>query len=105
MSVSMNTIDDKQLSAFNTHEAGWTDIDLGASKIDPAPHGAQATIIAQGPNWTNFDLEAGTPPKKRSHCGRKTKIVLSVVFPVIILVGIFVPMVVTINNNKTKGID
>lgn len=105
MSVNINNSDDKQNSAFNTHEPGWTDVDLGASKIDPAAYGAKATIIAQGPNWTNFDLEAGTPPKKRLHCGRKTKILLGIAIPAIILVGIFVPMVVSIRNEKSKGIE
>lgn len=109
MSVNINNNNnnnnEKQESAFNTPEPGWTDVDLGASKVDPAPHGVKATVIDQGPCWTNFDLEAGSPPKKRLRCGRKTKILLGIAIPAMILVGIFVPMVVAIENEKTKGID
>ena len=100
-----NNNDEKQGSAINTHEPGWTDVDLGASKIDPAPHLARAIVIDQGPGWTNFDLEAGTPLKKRLRCGRKTKILLGIAIPAMILVGIFVPMAVAIENEKTKGIE
>lgn len=109
MSVNINNNDDKQPSAFNTHEPGWTDVDLGGNKIDPAPHGDNVTMIAQGPNWMSFDLEAGTPPappkRRRLRCGSKTKIILGVAIPAMILIGIFVPMVVAINNKETKGIE
>ena len=101
MSVNINNNDEKQESA----EPGWTDVDLGASKVNPAPHGAKATVIAQGPGWTNFDLEAGTPSKKRFRCGSKTKILLGIAIPAMILVGIFVPMVVAIENEKMKRIE
>lgn len=105
MSVNINNNNEKQGPAFNTHEPGWTDVDLGASKVDPAPHGAKATVIDSGPDWTNFDIEAGTPPKKRLRCGRKTKILLGIAIPAMVLVGIFVPMAVAIKNEKTKGIE
>lgn len=104
MSGNINN-DEKRVSAIDTHEPEWIDIDLGARNIDPAPHRAKATVIDQVPGWTNFDLEAGAPPKKRLRWGSKTKILLGVAVPAMLLVGIFLPMAVAIRNHKSKGIE
>ena len=95
----------KEASAFNTHEEGWTDVDLELRKIDTETQRPEATIIGQGLNWTNFDLEDQTPPKKHwwRH-GRKSKIVIAVALVAMVVIAITVPTIVAVRNDGSKGI-
>ena len=93
---------------FNTHGQDWVDIDLGPRKPDHEPHRTkEAVVVAQGPGWTNFDLEANLPPKRRSwHYGRKFKVIVGIAIAIVsmVLVGIIVPMVVSMREEGSKGV-
>lgn len=97
--MSDNSINEKKVSAFNTHESGWVNIDL-------EPRRAEATVIDhQVPAWTGFDLEANALPKKRFwSSGKKSKMVVGTAVAAMVLTGIVVPMVIAIRNEQSKGI-
>lgn len=96
MSHSKN--DEKRSPAFNTDEPGWIDIEL-------EPHRAKATVNDQVHGWTDIDIEARAPPKKRLlRYGTKTKTVVGLALVAMLLTGIFVPMVIAIRNRGSKGI-
>lgn len=92
-----------EVSKINTNEAGWVNIDLEPRNVDPEPHRAEATVIDPCPGWINFDTEAQTPPKKRgSRYGFKSKIVVGIALVTMVVVGVTVPMVVSINNARSS---
>lgn len=79
----------------SAHEQGWDDVALTPCKATFQPHRAEGVLIGQGAGWTNFDLEAEAPPKKRSwFYGRKSKIVIGIAI---------VAMVVGIKTREAKG--
>ena len=85
---------------FNAHGKGWNDVDLGPPNVNPEPHRPEA-IIGQIPGWTNFDLEAKIPPKKRMWLySKKSKIVVGVAIAAMLLVGILVPTVVAVRDKR-----
>ena len=98
MEMSDNSIDQRKVSAFNTHEPGWVNIDL-------EPRRTEATVIDQVPTWTGSDLEANAPPKKRFwSSGKKSKMFVGTAVAAMVLAGIFVPMVIAIRNEQSKRI-
>ena len=102
MSGNNNKKEEKDSSA---HEQDWVDVALTPCKANFEPHRAEGVLIGQGAGWTNFDLEAKSPPKKRSWLhGRKSKVVIGLAIVAMVVVGITVPMVVEIRNARGKGI-
>lgn len=100
-----NNIHEDQVSAFDTHEPGWVNIDLEPRNVDPKPRHAKASVVDQVPVWTSFDLEANAPPKKRFwRNGKKTKIVVGIAIAAMALAGIFVPIGIAIKNHEGEGI-
>ena len=95
----------KQEKDSSAHNQGWDDVALTPCKANFEPRRAEGVLIGQGANWTNFDLEAEAPLKKRSWLhGRKSKIVIGIAIVAMVVVGITVPMVVGIRNAGGKGI-
>lgn len=93
------------VSTFNTHEPGWVNIDLESRNVEPELHRAEATVVDSRPGWTKLDLETQPPPKKRWYSyGLKTKIVVGTALIAMVVIGIAVPMVVTIKSDGRKGI-
>ena len=99
------SIHEKQVSAFDTHEPDWVNIDLEPRNVDPKPRHTKATVIDQVPVWTSIDLEANAPPKKHFwRNSKKTKIVVGIAVAAMVLAGIFVPMGIAIKNHEDEGI-
>lgn len=99
-----NNDDKKEVSAFNTHEPGWHEIDLEPRNLHLEPYHAEATVIDQCPGWTNYHLEAQTPPKKRWWRYDVSKIFVGIAIVAMVVTGIAVPMAVTIYKRESKGI-
>ena len=99
-----NNDDKKEVSAFNTHEPGWHEIDLETRDLHPEPYHAKATVIDQCPGWTNHHLEAQTAPKKRWWRYDVSRIFVGIAIVAMVVTGIAVPMVVMIHRRESKGI-
>ena len=105
MDMSDNNNKNTEVSKFNTNEPGWVNIDLEPRNVDPEPHRAEATVIDPCPGWIKYDVEAQTPPKKRGfRYGLKSKIVVGIALVTMAVVGVTVPMVVSINNARRNEI-
>ena len=105
MSGNNNINNNKEEKDSSAHEQRWDDVALTPRKANFEPHRAEGILIGQGPGWTNFDLEAEAPPKKRSWLyNRKSKIVIGIAIAAMIVVAITVPMVVGVRNAGGKGI-
>lgn len=103
--MSDNTYNGKEVPAFSTHEPGWVDIDLGPRNVDPKCRQAKATVIGQISRWTDFDVEAAAPSKKRlSRFGKKSMIIVGIGLIAMLLTGTIVPMVVAVRRDQGKGI-
>ena len=100
---NINNIKEEKDSSAQEHT--WDDVALTPCKATFEPHRAEAVLIGQGPGWTNFDLEADAPPKKRSWLyGKKSKVAVGIAIVAMVVVGITVPMVVEIRKAGGKGI-
>ena len=105
MSGNNNNNNNKEEKDSIAHEQHWDDVALTPLKANFEPHPAEGVIIGQGVGWTNFDLEAEAPPKKRSWLySRKSKIIIGIAIAAMIVVGITVPMVLGVRNAGGKGI-
>ena len=97
--------DNKEEKDSSAHDQGWDDVALTPCTTTFQPHRAEGVLVGQGAGWTNFDLEARAPPKKRSWLsGRKSKVVIGIAILVMVAVAITVPLVVEIKNARGKGI-
>ena len=103
MSGNNNNNNNKKGTDSGAHDQVWDDVALTPCKATFEPRPAEAIVIAQGPAWTNFDLEAKAPPKKQ-RSWLHAKVIIGIAIAAIVAVGVTVPMVVGIKNAGSKGI-
>ncbi len=93
------------MSSFSAHEPDWIDVDLGPRKVNSETRHTQAVVLGHGPGWTNFDLEANAPSKKRSWLRNgNSKLVVSLAIIAMLLIATVVPAVVAVRNGEGEGI-